>query len=87
MTIVAVTIVATPVSPTPPGSNSDEDSIYEVIRSPVAVRRARVRRVIIVAVIANRRAVPITTVITPAYPNPYRNLCVRIARREHANRQ
>jgi hypothetical protein len=77
-------IEAAPEAPAVPGSDSDEQAIHEVIRSPIAVRGASVRRVIIVSIRARRRAVAITTVT--AYSNSHRNLCVRIARRKHTNR-
>ena len=79
---------ATPEAPAPPGSDSDEQAVNEVIRSPISVGRASVRPVIIVAIGTLRRAVGITavTTVTAAYPNSNLNLCVRIARRKHANR-
>jgi hypothetical protein len=84
MSIEATPIEATPEAPAVPGSDSDEHAIHEVIRSPIAVRGASVRRVIIVPIRARWRAVGITTVT--AYSNSHRNLCMRIARRKHANR-
>jgi hypothetical protein len=82
--IVTTPIEAAPEAPAVPGSDSDEQAIHEVIRSPIAVRGASVRRVIIESIRARRRAVAITTVT--AYSNSHRNLCVRIARRKHTNR-
>jgi hypothetical protein len=78
---------ATPEAPAVPGSDSDEHAVHEVIRSPIAVWGARVRCVIIVAIRASRRAVGVTTVISTAYPDSYRNLCMRITRCKHANCQ
>src|ERR1700722_548525 len=83
--IEAPPIEAAPEAPAVPGSDSDEQAVHEVVRSPIAIRGTSIRRVIIVAIRARRRAVAITTV-TAAYPNPHRNLCVRIARSKHTNR-
>jgi hypothetical protein len=38
-----------------PRAGSDEDSVHEIARSVVAVGRAGVRRIIVVAVVTNRR--------------------------------
>jgi hypothetical protein len=83
---VTTPIEAAPEAPAVPGSDSDEQSIHEVIRSPIAVRSASVRRVIIVAVATHRRPTIGITPISATYANSNLNLCVRIARRKHANR-
>jgi hypothetical protein len=83
---VATPIESTPEAPAVPGSDSDEHAVREVIRSPIAVRGASVRSVIIVAVAAHRRPVIGITSISATHANSHRNLCVRIARRKHTNR-
>jgi hypothetical protein len=90
-TIVSAAIKTTPVEAAPeapavPGSDSDEQSIHEVIRSPISVGRAGVRRVIIVAVAAHRRPAIGITPISATYANSNLDLRVRIARSKHANR-
>ena len=76
---------------TKPRSDTNEHAIHKVIRSPVAIRRTRVRRIVIVPVRAHRRwPVGVTAVISAisaTYPDSDSNLSVRIARRKHANRQ
>src|SRR6202035_4639517 len=66
-------IKAAPEAPAVPGSDSDEQAVHEVIRSPIAVWGASVRRIIIVAIRTRWRAVGITAV-TPADSNSHLNL-------------
>jgi hypothetical protein len=55
MSIVTTAVVWMTIEPVEPRAGADEYSVHKVIRSPIAVRRARVRGIRIVAVSANRR--------------------------------
>jgi len=73
---------------TEPRTRTDEDAIYEVIRSPITVRGASVWGIRVVAIGADRRSIiTIVTVIAATYSNSYLNLRVRVTRRKHTNRQ
>jgi hypothetical protein len=69
--VVTAAVIATSAVVAKPRSDADEDAIHEVVRSPIAVRRARVGRVVVIAVGAywGLPVITIILVITAAYPN------------------
>ena len=65
-----------------PRAHADKHAVHEVIRAPIAVRRAVIRVIIVIPVTANRRR-PIITVITSIIravvrTHPHSNLCIRV---------
>jgi hypothetical protein len=86
MTIVAAAIVRVAVEAMEPRTGADEDSVHEVIRSPIAVGRASVRSIWIVAVGADRRSADSDTYGSYSNSDSYSYLCARNgAHREHQN--
>jgi hypothetical protein len=77
--VEAATITPTAATPTtvpaPPWASTDKQSARKPARSVVAVRRAGVRIIIVVAVCADR-----------FYADSDRDLCLRISQRQHQNR-
>jgi hypothetical protein len=87
-TTIAVTaaeaIPAVAITAAEPGTNPDKQPVDKVIRSIVAVRRARIRIVAVVSISASRR--PIRRIPITADPDPNRNLSMR-SRCSHGKRQ
>jgi len=54
-TIIAAAVVAGTVEPMEPRAGPDEYSVREVVRTPISVRRASIRRIRVVTVSADRR--------------------------------
>lgn len=83
--VEAVTITpaaaAPAVSPAIPRTSTNEYATHKPVRSVVAVRRARVGIIIVVAVSAGRRSPNIAR--SNCHANPY--LCLRIGQRQHQN--
>src|SRR5579864_9805003 len=57
-----------------PGAGADEDAVHEPLRTPVAVRRARVRRIRIEPVLTYRRRVVGIRTVSRSNLDPKRNL-------------
>jgi len=70
-----------PIIEVVPGADSDEDSVHEIIRAPVAIRRASIRIVGIKPVVANRGRI-VETVIR-ADSDAHSDLALRINRGHH----
>jgi hypothetical protein len=74
-------VIRIPMIEVIPGANSDEDSVREVVRAPVTIRRASIRIVRIKPVVANRGRI-VETVIR-ADSDAHSDLALRIDRRHH----
>ena len=88
--IVTAAIIRAAVEAMEPRAGADEYSVHEVIRAPIAVRRAIIRLIIVISVIANRRS-PIITVIptivgaTVVRTHAHCGLCIRVASSKKQN--
>ena len=77
MSIVTTAVVWMTIEPVEPRASTDEYSVHEVIRSPIAVRRARVRGIWVVAVSANRRRANRDSHRSYSDSDSYSYLCAR----------
>jgi hypothetical protein len=81
--IIAAAIITRTVEPVEPGASADKDSAYKPLRAVVAVGRASIGVIPIVAVVTHRRDV---ASIHRANPDANHNLCMRRSCcRKHTN--
>jgi hypothetical protein len=77
--IKATVVISASIKPAPksvePRTGSDEDSVDEIIRPPESIRSARVWRVIVITVVADRRCA-VSVTISATDSNSYRYLGV-----------
>ena len=72
------------MSPVVPGSDAHKKAIYKVVRTIVAIRRTRIRIVIVIPIGADRRSRHISR--PHANTDPDSNLRLRIGERHHQHR-
>jgi hypothetical protein len=77
--IKSAIVISSSIKPAPksvePRTGSDKDSVDEIIRPPESIRSARVRRVIVITVVADRRCA-VSVTISATDSNSYRYLGV-----------
>jgi hypothetical protein len=77
--IKSAIVISTSIKPAPksvePRTGSDEDSVDEIIRPPESIRSARIWRVIVITVVADRRCA-VSVTISATDSNSYRYLGV-----------
>jgi hypothetical protein len=73
------------MSPVVPRAYADEDSIYEIVGSVIAIRRTGVRIIVVVPVGTSWRPSHIARTDSDSNPNP--NLGLRVRKWHHQNRQ
>jgi hypothetical protein len=76
-------IKSTAIESMKPGTGADEEAIGEPLRTVVAIRRARIRRVVVVAILTRGRSPNIS--ITRSYADTNRNLRLGVSRGNHQN--
>ena len=87
ITITNSVAAAEAISTTEPGSRADEDSAAKPFRAVVAIRRAGVRRIVVIAISASGRSVRIPRIasIRSANSNPYTNANLSMSQRRRQN--